>query len=290
MLRLLLTLAIVGLAAPARAGGVVALSDGRVAQYQEALAAAKEVVKDAPVLDPNAGDVADQLRHLEPQVVLAIGQKALQVARAATPSVPTVYCMVLSAGAAAARNVTGVRLEVAPQAQLEQFQKVHPGAHRVGVIYEPRQSAAFVEEAVKAAGRQGVTLVSRPVQDAKEVRPALEEISGGIDALWLPQDPRLITAEMFNYLLVYTLERKIALFGFLDSSTKAGALASVAPDYPEIGRRAARLAVEVSQKPGAPVPPPSGSPGALTVNLRTAKQLGIEVSQGVLGKARQVYR
>ena len=277
----------------ARAGGVVAISDGRIAQYREALGAAKELLKDAPVLDSNAGDLADQLKRADPTVVLAIGQKALQMAKSATPNLPIVYCMVLGAGASASRTVTGVKLEVAAGGQLEQLRQVNPGAKRVGVIYEPRTSGAFMEDAVKAAGRLGLTLVSKPVSEAKEVRQALSDIAGSIDALWLMPDPRLITAEMFNFLLVFTLERKIALFGFLDSFTQAGALASVAPDYQEIGRRAGRLAAELAAKPAEtrlPVPSPSPSPGALTVNLKTAKQLGLDIPAGVLGKARQVYR
>jgi ABC-type uncharacterized transport system substrate-binding protein len=106
-------------------------------------------------------------------------------------------------------------------------------------------------------------------------------------------DPRLITAEMFNYLLVYTLERKIALFGFLDSFTEAGALASVAPDYQEIGRRAGQLAAGIAARPAdarLPVPPPMGGAGALSVNVKTARQLGVDVPQQVLSRARQVFR
>jgi putative ABC transport system substrate-binding protein len=169
---------------------------------------------------------------------------------------------------------------------------VHAAAKRVGVIYDPRTSAAFMEDAVKAAGALGVTLVARPVSDAREVRTALSEIADGIDVLWLMPDPRLISAEMFNYLLIFTLERRIALFGFLDSFTQAGALASVAPDYHEIGRRAAQLAAEVAARPAdarLPLPPPTTSPGALSVNTKTAQQLGVAIPPSVLAKARQVY-
>ncbi|HWE26966.1 MAG TPA: ABC transporter substrate binding protein, partial [Polyangia bacterium] len=112
-------------------------------------------------------------------------------------------------------------------------------------------------------------------------------------ALWLMPDPRLISAEMFNFLLVFTLEHKIALFGFLDSFTQAGALASIAPDYGDIGRRAARIAADLAQKPPEarlPVPPPVGAGGVLSVNAKTAKRLGLDIPPSALGKAKQVYR
>jgi putative ABC transport system substrate-binding protein len=280
-------------ARPTRAEGVVALADGKVPQYREALGTAREVLHNPPVIDSDATDAVEQIRRADPAVVLAIGQKALQAAKLAVPQRPIIFCMVLGSTATATRSITGLRLEVPPSVQLEQFKEVHPGAHRVGVIYDPHNSAGFMQDAVKSAGRLGVTLVSKPISQAREVRGALGEIAGSIDALWLMPDPHLITPEIFNYLLVFTLERKIALFGFLDSLTQAGALASVAPDYQEIGRRAARVAAEVAAKPAEgrlPVPAPQGSPGALTVNLRTAKQLGLDVPPGVLSRARQIFR
>ncbi len=42
--------------------------------------------------------------------------------------------------------------------------------------------------------------------------------------------------------------------------------------------------------PATPVPAATGSPGALTVNLKTARQLGVEIPAAVLAKARHVYR
>jgi putative tryptophan/tyrosine transport system substrate-binding protein len=288
-----LALLLLLVSSPAFAGGLVAIADVRIAQYKEALGAAREVLHDATIVDPSAGDAADQLKRADAAVILAVGQKALQLARQVSPNVPTVFCMVLGGAAAPGRTVTGVKLEVAPQAQLDLLKQVSPAVKRVGVIYEPRASGPMMEEAVKAAGRLGLTLVSKPVGDAKEVRAALAEIASSIDALWLMPDPRLITAEMFNYLLVFTLEHKIALYGFLDSFTQAGALASVAPDYAEIGKRAARMVADLLGKAPEqrlPVPPPAGSPGALTINLKTARQLGLEISSGVQSKARQVFK
>jgi putative ABC transport system substrate-binding protein len=286
---ILLTMILVA-PAVANGGGVVMVGDSRVSQYREALGGAREVLHDPPLVEPSAGDAAEQLKRLDPTVVLAVGQKALQLAASSLPSTSVVYCMVLGSAATSSRTATGVRLEVPPAVQLEQLRLVHPGARRIGVIYQPHVSGAFLEEAMKSSGRLGITLISRPVQDAKEVRTAISEIAGGIDALWLMPDPRLISAEMFNFLLVFTLERKIALFGFSDGFTEAGALMSVAPDYQEVGRKGARMAAEAAQRPGAPLPAATSSPFGLTVNLKTARQLGVDIPQSVLARARQIYR
>jgi putative ABC transport system substrate-binding protein len=279
--------------ASAWAGGVVAISDSRVAQYKEAMAAARDLLgSSVPMVEVAAPDAGAQLAAKQPAVILAVGQKALDVAKASAANVPTIFCMVLGSAGLQSRTVTGVRLEVPPQMELEQLRQVAPGAKRVGLIYEPKASGALVEEAVKAAGRLGLALVTKPVTDAKGVRPALLEIADSIDALLLLPDPRLITSEMFAFLLSFTLERNIALFGFLDSFSRAGALASIAPDYPEIGRRAAKLALELAARPEAmrlPVPGLVGSPGSLTINSKTAKKLKIDIPKSVSAKARQVF-
>lgn len=274
----------------AAGAGVLILTDGRVAQYREALDAARDTLREATVVDLSEPDAAAKAGKAV--VILAIGQRAAQLAQSSAPSVPIVTCMVLG-GATGSRNVTGLRMEVSPDAQLGSFRRVHANMKRVGVIYQPRASAAYLAEAERIAGGLGITLTARPVNDAREVRSAITELAGNIDALWLFPDPQLITPDMFNFLLVFTLERKLPLLGFLDSFTRAGALASMAPDYKAIGQRAARLAGELAARPPEarlPVPPMVGSPGTLSINLKTARQLGIDVPADVAAAANQVYR
>jgi putative ABC transport system substrate-binding protein len=275
------------------AGTVVVLTEPAVAQYRDALAGAKEVLGDPTVVDTRDPGAAGQLKQIDPAVVVAIGQKSVSAARATLPATPIIFALVLGPDAQPSRSVTGVRLEIPAASQLAQLKALAPAAKRVGMVYNPKVSAGFADEAQHAAGANGLTLVTRPISEAKEARGALADIAGSIDALLLVADPRLYTPEMFDWILGFTLERKIALFGFLDVFTQRGALASLAPDYKEMGKRAGQLANEVAQKPAGarlPVPSPVSSPGAFTVNLKTAKQLGLDVPQSVLGKARQVFR
>ncbi len=276
-----------------RAQPVVILTDGRVAQYREATTAAREVLSSAPLVDVSSADATSQIGQHGPSVILAVGQKALATAQSAAPETPVVYCLVLGSAATATKNITGVRLEVSAADQLALLRLVQPRIKRLAVIYEPRNWQEYIAEANKVAQGMGIQIVSRSITDGKQVRGVLSDLVTGVDGLWLLPDPQLITAEMFSFLLVSTLERKVPLFGFFDSFTKAGALASVSPDYTAIGQKAAKLAQSIAQKPAntrTPVPPPTTSPGVLTVNQKTAGQLDLELSQDVLGKARQVYR
>jgi len=278
---------------PAHAEPVVIVTDSRIAQYREAVTSAREVLPSAPLVDLASGEVAAQIAQHAPAVILAVGQKALASAQSAAAETPIVYCLVLGSAAVSSKTVTGVRLEVSAADQLSLLKQVHPGLKRVGVFYDSRNWSEYIADAHKAAAQLGMTVVARPISDGKQVRSMIGEILGAIDGMWLLPDPQLVTAEMFSFLLVTTLERKVPLFGFFDSFTKAGALASVSPEYGAIGTKAARLALGIAMRPvGArvPVPLPTSSPGALTINHKTASQLDLELSQDVLGKARQVFR
>jgi ABC-type uncharacterized transport system substrate-binding protein len=132
------------------------------------------------------------------------------------------------------------------------------------------------------------------VGDAREVRGAAQALAGEVDALWLLPDPQLFSPEMVAYLLdVAVVQHKIALFGFDEEHTRGGALASLAIDVPDVGRRAARLAAAIAGRPPArrlPVPEPKPSPGALTINRKTARRLGVEIPEGVLRyRAQRVF-
>lgn len=281
-------------AAPPGTPGAVILTDGRVAQYREALEAAKEVLSDATIVELSEPDAG--ARAARAAVLLAIGQRATQLAQssvAPAAGIPVVTCMVLGLPPSGARGLTGLRLEVSPEVQLGLFRRVHAGLKRIGVIFQPKTSGGYLAEAQRAATGLGLALVPRPVAEPREVRAALTELAAGIDALWLVPDPQLVSADMLNFLLVFTLERKLPLLGFLDSFTRAGALASVAPDYRAIGQRAARLVAELLARPPEArltLPPLTGSPGTLSINLKTARQLGIEVAADVVAAANQVYR
>lgn len=272
---------------------VVILTDGRVAQYREAVTAAREVLPSAPLVDLASGDIGPQLLGHSPAVILAVGQKALASAQSAAPETPIVYCLVLGSAAVSSKTITGVRLEVSATDQLTLLKQTHPGLKRVGVFYDPRTWTEYIADANKVAGSLGLSVVARPISDGKQVRSMIGEVLSSVDGLWLLPDPQLVTAEMFSFLLVSTLERKVPLFGFFDSFTKAGALASVSPDYGAIGSKAAKIAQGIAARPAAtrlPVPTPTSSPGVLTINQKTASQLDLELSQEVLGKARQVFR
>ena len=282
MRQLLIALGLlVAWAAPARAG-VVLLGSEHAAADQEALEAARQTAPSSTFADEDSPDAAEQLRSAE--VILAVGTRALQMARTVAPETPVVYAMVPAAEALAGKNVTGVALEVPAYAQLAQWKQLRFDGQRVALVYD-KSSPGLAADAAKAAAALGLTLVARAVDGPARTAAIVEELAPKIDALWVAVALPAATAARWS--------RKVALLGSDQRATAAGALFSLAPDGRDIGRRAARLALGIAGRAPAerlPVPPPGSSPGALSLNITTAQALGIELPDAIVGKARKIFR
>jgi putative tryptophan/tyrosine transport system substrate-binding protein len=274
-------LATAGLVRPARAaGGTVILTDSSVSQYADTAAAVKSRLSDVTVVDISADDPIASARKAAPKVIVAIGQKALTLVAGRVTDIPIVYATVLypEKHGLTGSNVTGVPLEIPASAQLARFKQVAPSVKKVGVIYS-KDGGALVEDATSAAKGLGLTVVTKVVTSPREVGDALDDLEGRIDALWLVPDAKVINKDVFAYLLRATLDDGIPLFGFLEGFTQAGALASIAPDYADIGSKAAELVLRIIEDPAANLPATAYSTGALSINLKTAQRLGIDVDK-----------
>ena len=285
---------VLGMLAAALAGSApVVVVESHVSQYRTAAKAAETHLPGAVEVEPADEALAAKLAGAP--VVVAVGRKALSAARArAATDAVVVFCMVLGVTSADLGPAsTGVPLESDPRVTVARIRQIAPAAKRVGLIYDPAGSALFVERARAAAAEAGLTLVATSVAGPAQVKGSAESMAGKIDALWLPPDPRVYTRELSAYLLGFASERKLPLFGFLESFTEAGALASMSPDYADIGDRAGKLAAEIAARPAAshlPVPPLAYAPGDLSINLNTAQALGLEIPASAQATAKRVMR
>ncbi|HSN90602.1 MAG TPA: hypothetical protein VLS93_05200, partial [Anaeromyxobacteraceae bacterium] len=120
------------LAAAPAAADVVVLSQPSVPQYAEAAAGFREI-RPTDVVD--AGDEAAVGAALErkPAVVVAIGSRALEVARARATGSLVVAAAVLALGAGDA----GVGMEARAQETVRALRALAPGAKRVVALHGP---------------------------------------------------------------------------------------------------------------------------------------------------------
>jgi putative ABC transport system substrate-binding protein len=241
-------------------------------------------------------DLVSEIRSQEPQLIVAIGILAAEFAKREFEDVTVLYVMVPnpSAYGLTGENIAGISLDIPIERQLEVYRAMVSDMRALGAIYDPRKSAAFVAEAKAVAERIGLTLHTREVASRKEVPSALRALlrEEEIDALWMIPDDTVVTPESFKFLLLTSFEHNLPFLAASDIFVKVGALASLTPDYADVGRQGCELATALtsgrtsSARINVVVPAKIN----LSINLKTARKIGLAIPEEVIATADVVYR
>lgn len=295
-----LTFLLLGLPAPAAAVDIAILKSSDIAAYNQAVAGFKASLPAGTnfVEYDMQGDVAkgrkqaQKIRASDAALVLAVGLKAALVAKLEIIDTPVIFCMVLDPAKhdLKAPNMTGILLEVPIERQLSTLRAVLPAARRVGVLYDPEKTGPFVEEARRRAKALGLDLVARAVSSEKEVPAALRALVPQVDTLWLIPDSTVLTEDSLRFLLNTALEATIPVLGFSPDLVKSGALIGLSVNYEDLGRQGGLLAKSIlNGQSGPPLGLAQPDRLRLSLNLKTAKFLGITVAPDLVNRADDVY-
>ncbi len=224
-------------------------------------------------------EIAGQINQSKPSVVLAVGAPAAQIAKLyIDKSIPIVFVMVQSPekiGLQDINNITGISLNIPVETQLRALKALVPAVSKVGVIYNPRNTANEITQAMRISNQLGFRLIAAKVDTPNDVTRALRAFAEGIDAYWMLPDITVMQA--FTTILNYTNERKIPFLASSKIMVDRGALVSLAPNYANIGSQGCGIVNQIigGAKPSQiPISPPKGL--ELTVNLTAAKTLGLQ--------------
>ena len=305
MFRKLLVLALVVspvvLASPAAAARVAILTSARVEEYEEAIRGFKGTIPHQIVavydmdgdIDRGRKQLAEIESKVKPDLIFVVGIWALQVVVGRATSVPVVYAMVPnppSVIGADTKNITGASINVPVEQQIWLFKQLGPHVKRIGVIFNRAKTGYLVKRAQAVAREEGLELVTREIGSAKEAIGALESLQEGVDALWLVPDETVLSQSMVQQMLLLSYRRKIPLLGVSDRHAQMGALFAMSfASGEDIGRQAGELAQAIlAGRAVADVPYTSARKVYLTVNLKAAQKLGLEIPQAVRARATNV--
>jgi putative tryptophan/tyrosine transport system substrate-binding protein len=232
------------------------------------------------------------------EVAFIIGSELARVARQVSPGLPILFITPgdpVAAGLVASLsrpggNTTAVTFEYPELSakRLEIIKTIRPNAERVLAFYDPRDGSSrlAIASAREAAPKLGLSLVEHEVTsrsdairglDALDRAHAFLAIAGGA--------PSIAYAEI---IAVATRRGVATVFHGRTESTE-GALANYGISDAEVARDAARLVARILRGDKAgdlPVERPTRL--ALTLNLKTAKTLGLELPPPLLARADEV--
>ena len=246
------------------------------------------------------GPLAREVVATKPSVIVTAGSAAIAALQKATTSIPIVFW---SGGALVEQgfvkslarpggNITGASVRGMGDATLQLIRDCLPAARRIALLaYQPdpvarRNANDYLKS--PAGSRYEMSVVW--AKDAADFERAFAEIVAlKADAVILP--PLSAFFDHAAALAGLAQQARVPLFTSIRTAAAAGGLVSYSPDYLENFRRAAGLVDRILRgaKPGElPVEQPDRF--VLTVNLRTAKTLGITIPQSVMLRADEVIQ
>ncbi|MBU0943244.1 MAG: hypothetical protein KJ804_21110 [Proteobacteria bacterium] len=210
-----------------------------------------------------------------PDLVVAIGKKALQAA--VSSKRPVVYLLVPQAQALlpAGHQATGVLLENSLGREFAEIRRLLPHLKRVGVVYDPERCESLVSQAV--AAQSELTFIRRPITSGKEVVGQLEGLKGEIDLLWMVPDLTAVSPQTEQSYYRFSLQEQIPLFSFSEIHLAHGATLATTFDWQEMGKQAAILALDVlSGTAPQDIPPLQPEKVRIRVNVKIAEKINLQ--------------
>ena len=231
---------------------------------------------------PLAGDEAQMRAGAEkalastPAVVVTVGGQATLLARDHIRDYPVVYTLAVDNPALQfhTANMTGVNADIPAAKRLSLLRELYPGLKRIGVVYNPSNSAFLVNESRQAANALGLEVVAAKVDVKQDVPRAVGGLRGQVDLLWMVQDPLLLDPDGLREILKFSLVESVPLLTFSTSIVQAGAFFAITPSEQSMGRQAGRIARQIlsGRRPGQ-IDAQYPDDYELALNLRTAKRI-----------------
>jgi putative ABC transport system substrate-binding protein len=233
-------------------------------------------------------------------VIVSVGPPSLRAAVAATSTIPIVFVTgsdpvrdgLVASVSRPDRNLTGIMflaVDLTPK-RLQLIAELVPQAKLIALLMNPSNLAeervvADAQSAAKTAGLEMEILKASNDSEIDAVFGALAERHAGV----LIVSPDTLFTTRAEKIAALAVRHAIPTIFAFRESVVAGGLASYGPSTPRVHREAGLYVGRIlkGDKPGElPVLQPTTF--ELTINLKTAKALGLELSPTLLARADEV--
>jgi putative ABC transport system substrate-binding protein len=242
---------------------------------------------------------AEELVALTPDVILARSTPVVQELNKITSSIPIVFALVMDpvglgrvkSLARPGGNITGfsfVNVELIGK-WLGLLRDVMPNMTQAALMYNPKTAPFYPDilHAIEAARQPGATkLIPMELNAPGEIEAAINALDQNGSLIVAPDTFNVVNIKLIAQL---ALQRKLPAISVYQQFVTEGGLLAYGPDTADVLRRSAEY-VDRILKGAKPAELPVQEPikFELTINLKTAKTLGITISPSLLVQAEQV--
>jgi len=241
--------------------------------------------------DSKAGQVVQKVKKSGVNLIFTLGSLAADTAIREIADIPIVACLILRPdNLKRASNATGVGLEFPLEIQFKWLHRFLPQARTIGVIYNPKENQKRIEAATNIVKNMGLRLEAQEVSAPQDVPAALDNLSRSADVLWGVTDNIVMTPQIAKHVLLFSFRNSIPFIGLSPMWVKAGAVYSLDWDYADLGSQCGEMAQKILKGvlPSA-IPPASPRKAMYSLNLNTARQMKITISEELIQGARHTF-
>ena len=240
---------------------------------------------------------AAKLVGARPDVLFTVATASAVAAKQATEAIPMVFTVVgdpvrsglVAAFGSSRNNLTGVSSFAAQLSgkRLDLLKEIAPQAKKVLAVVPIKEASGrisfeYLEEGAKKLSLQ---IVRRDVTTSDEMGNLLKEKwADTVDAVF--NVPSVLVVSLMELIVEKAKKERLPLISFEQTHVQMGALASYAGGFRESGIQAAKLVFKILRgaKPSdLPIEIPDRL--ILSVNLTTAKAIGLKIPRTVLDRA-----
>ena len=246
-------------------------------------------------------DLARQIVSRNPDLIIAINSFFVLDVKAATSTIPIVAAFgapvelgIVTSLARPGGNITGVTVDVGGEQWAKRIQLLKeavPQLTRLGILqtrnFRERSSAVMRENALKNSVSIVDPPLEHPINEQEYLRVFAALAQEGIDGLLVADEPENIAYR--RLIAELATKGRLPTIFLYRQYVEAGGLMSYGIDISDVGHRVADLADKILKgaKP-ADIPIFQPTHFELSINLKTAKTLGIELPPLLVARADNV--
>lgn len=258
-------------------------------------------IYDGPAENPDALDeVLENLKNEKVDLVLSFGTLATQKSKEslAETDIPIIFGPVTDPVASGivtdvldpGGNVTGIQTGNPTPKRLEWLLKIDPEIKRLYTFNNPEDSSSVqaIAALTQTAPIFNIELVVRDTSTTEEIMVALNEMPGDIDAIFLPASA--FFEKNIDQFVTFSNEHKLPLAAPATANVWDGALTSFGHDNIPLGKQASHLADQILRGIKPADLPIESAELFVSINLKTAEIIGLNIPDEIIRQAHIVVR
>jgi len=261
---------------------IVAVVGSQARPYQETLEAFQGAVGQ-PVKVINLSETSAHIPRTT-RLIVAIGGKA--ALESYPKDVPLLYCLapgilVPSNG----RKAPTAKIYMTPKWPLvmSALKDIQPGLRTLGIVTLPESQNEFNSDLEKVGESFKIKVIVDKLDSSDDLPDHLRRLGPLVNALWIPPDPLVITANNYRLIKAFCQANHMPLYVPTVELVESGVVAGVAPSFKQVGEAAGQTAKKMLEGTLAyeKIFPESA---VVAVNLPTAEACGLRMTEAQLKK------